>query len=36
MMARLDLVKSNALFDTLADWEHQLKHFEKDYWPLEE
>ncbi len=29
-MARLDLESSNALFDVLADWEQQLKHFEKD------
>lgn len=25
-LARLELESSNALFDTLSDWEQQLKH----------
>lgn len=30
-MARLEGNSSNALFETLQDWEHQLKHSEIDF-----
>jgi len=29
-MARLDGEDSNALFEVLADWNHQLKHLKSD------